>query len=125
MNDQRKRKKNGLITFPSIHIYIVLDKLVSITRKYRGKGRTALFHGQSSFPTSHPTTTLYDKVLAEREKFLICHAPRFSIVEREPINDDFRSRGPTLKNVDQREQCHGTQRAHKLLRYSKNFNYTG
>ena len=53
------------------------------------------------------------------EKGKISNLPRASIfdsAQRVPINDDFRLRGPTLKNKD--------QRADKLLRYSKNFNYS-
>ena len=59
-----------------------------------------------------PTDFVRDKVFSVGEKGKISNLPRASIfdsAQRVPINDDFRLRGPTLKNKDQREQCHGTK----------------
>lgn len=110
---KKKRRKKGLIIFPPIYIYICLVisrfREDDYTENIEKKGEE-----QSIVPRSikflSDTDFVRDKV-GKRKKFLICHAARFSIAQREPINDDFRLRGPTLKKKDQREQCHGTKSA--------------
>lgn len=82
-----------------------------------------LFHGQSGC-----SSVARSRLQSVRGKRKISNLPALwplPTEQREPINDDFRLRGPTLKNVDQRDRSDVTaQRAHELLRQSKNFNYS-